>query len=410
LSTINLQWTQWKNGEIRLPDSKSWWNRYYTVKALSGQSLSEPKIYQADDVHRMYDALTEEGQERNVGGAGTGYRFMTSFLALKAMETGKSFRLDGNEQMKGRPIRGLVEPLQLLGAKIEYLGKAGYPPLLIHPSNIQGGRLQWNNQESSQFISSLMMIAPYLQNGLDLRWTGPLVSVSYIDLTQEIMEGAGAQIERDKNKLTIKPTGYTSNFDLRPQADWSSAAFWLSALMLRGRGSVTLKSLHPNTLQGDERLLHIFKSWGLQATDTQSGLHVALLDRSLPDRLDLDLSDAPDLVPTVAATCVGLRVAGRIKGIGHLRFKESNRLEALSAELSKWGAAVEIGSDRLQWGSFARPEEDIVHETYGDHRMAMAFAPLSQVQAIRIKDPEVVSKSYPLFWEEGHTLGLNLLQ
>jgi 3-phosphoshikimate 1-carboxyvinyltransferase len=303
-----------------------------------------------------------------------------------------------------------VEPLQLLGAKIEYLGKAGYPPLLIHPSNIQGGRLQWNNQESSQFISSLMMIAPYLQNGLDLRWTGPLVSVSYIDLTQEIMEGAGAQIERDKNKLTIKPTGYTSNFDLRPQADWSSAAFWLSALMLRGRGSVTLKSLHPNTLQGDERLLHIFKSWGLQATDTQSGLLVALLDRSLPDRLDLDLSDAPDLVPTVAATCVGLRVAGRIKGIGHLRFKESNRLEALSAELSKWGAAVEIGSDRLQWGSFARPEEDIVHETYGDHRMAMAFAPLSQVQAIRIKDPEVVSKSYPLFWEEGRTLGLNLLQ
>jgi len=406
LSTISLQWSLWKNEEVRLPDSKSWWNRYYLIKALSGQSLSEPKIYQADDVHRMYDGLTQTGAEINVGGAGTAYRFMTANLALRARRSGRTFRLDGNDQMRKRPIRALVDALRLLGTRIEYVGNKGYPPLLIQPGNLKGGTLHWSNRESSQFVSALMMIAPYLDEGLQIRWSGRLVSGSYIDLTQEIMEACGATIQREKHKIVIEPGEYSEDFHIRPQGDWSSAAFWLSALMLRGRGSVTLRDLYPGTHQGDECLLGIYKSWGLQATPTQVGMHVALLDRNLPERLDIDLGDAPDLVPTMAATAVGLRMVGRIKGIGHLRFKESNRLESLKAELERWGTTVEIGEDQLKWGSFAKPQEDIVHRTYGDHRMAMAFAPLAQIKEIKIEDPEVVAKSYPLFWEEGEKLGL----
>lgn len=407
MSTLKLQWPQWKNGEFRLPDSKSWWNRYYLIKALAGQRIPEPKVYQADDVHRMFDGLSQEGEEINVGGAGTAYRFSTAYFALRAMQTGRTFRLDGNDQMRKRPIRGLVDVLQLLGAEIEYLGNTGYPPLLIKPGPLKGGKIHWNNRESSQFVSALMMIAPYLSGGLQIRWSGNLVSGSYIDLTQELMEECGVPVQRDKHKMSIEEGEYNGDLHIRPQGDWSSAAFWLSALMLRGRGSVTFRDLHPGTHQGDERLLEIYKQWGLQATDTQVGLHVALLDRNLPERLDIDLGEAPDLVPTLAATAVALRMSGRIKGIGHLRFKESNRLESLKNELEKWGATVEVGENQLKWGSFLKPHEEIVHQTYGDHRMAMAFAPLAQIKEIKIEDPEVVAKSYPLFWEEGAKLGMS---
>ncbi len=406
LSTISLHWPNWKNSEVQLPDSKSWWNRYYLIRALAGQSLPKPGGYQADDVHQMYQALTGESDEINVGGAGTAFRFMTAFLALRAMRTGRAYRLDGNSQIRRRPISALVDALKYWGGHIQYLGNEGYPPLMILPARLNSRPLLWNNRESSQFVSALMMIAPYLAGGLQIRWNGSLVSGSYVEMTRELMKQAGADIQCGRNRMVIAEGQYAGELDIRPQGDWSSAAFWMSALMLRGCGSITFKGLHSGTQQGDEQLAGIYDRWGLQMTDTQMGTQVALFDRSLPGWIDLDLGEAPDLVPTVAATAVGLRLAGQIRGIGHVRLKESNRLSTLKTELGKWGATVEIGEDNLKWGAFTKPLEEIVHQTYGDHRIAMAFAPLAQIRNLRIAEPEVVAKSYPLFWEEGKKLGL----
>ena len=406
MSSLNLHWPQWKNNEVFLPESKSWRNRFAIIQGLCGQTLREPTISEADDVHRMYQALISREHDINVGGAGTAYRFLTAYYALQASKTGTTYRLDGNDQMRKRPIGALVDALQLLGAKIEYVGNAGFPPLLIKPSSLKSTRIHWSNRESSQFLSALMLIAPYLPKGLEVKWSGDLPSKTYLELTAELMKSSGVSVELGTNRLIIPSGGYDPSLEIRPEGDWSSAAFWLSALMIRGRGSITFNGLHLGTQQGDEKLIQLYKKWGLQVTDSTKGVHAALIERNIPDKIQLNLSEAPDLVPTLATLAVGLKIPGQIIGIGHLKFKESNRLESLKNELQKWGALVEINNESLKWGSFSRAHENIEHETYGDHRIAMAFAPLSQIQPIKIHDPEVVAKSYPNFWEDGIKLGL----
>ena len=409
MSTLPIHWPKWKDSEIELPDSKSWRNRQYIIQGLCGQDLTEPSAHQADDAHRMYQALSSNENIINAGSAGTAFRFLTAYFVIKAIETGTSYRLDGSAQMRKRPIGALVDALRLLGAKIDYLGNSGFPPLNIHPAAVSGKKIHWSNRESSQFLSALMLIAPYMNEGMDIRWSGSLPSFSYIELTAEIMQKHGADVALGENQISVSPTPYDRNMHVRPQGDWSSAAFWLSALMLRGKGAITLNGLHLGTHQGDEALIHLFKKWGLQVTDTQNGIRAVLLETDLPERIRLNLNEAPDLVPALSALAVGLKIPGHIEGIGHLRFKESNRLEALKIELQKWGAQVEITENGMKWGAFSPPNEEIIHHSYDDHRMAMAFAPLSQLQAIKIKDPEVVAKSYPGFWEDAVKLGLSIL-
>ena len=409
MSTLAIYWPKWKGGVIELPESKSWRNRQYIIQALSGQTFAEPTAIQADDVHRMYQALSSKGNEINAGSAGTAYRFLAAYYTLKAFETNTAFRLDGTAQMRKRPIGALVDSLRLLGANIEYLGNSGFPPLLIHPAAVSGKRIHWSNRESSQFLSALMLIAPYLKLGLAVHWSGILPSYSYVALTAEIMQQYGASVQLTENEVLVLPAPYVADADIRPEGDWSSAAFWLCGLMLRGKGTITFNGLHQGTRQGDELLIQLFKKWGLQIANIENGLNVELVDRNIPEKIKLNLSEAPDLVPALSALAVGLKIPGQIEGIGHLRFKESNRLEALKIELQKWGAQVEITENGMKWGAFNPPKEVIVHDTYDDHRMAMAFAPLSQLQAIKIKDPEVVSKSYPKFWEDAVKLGLSFL-
>ena len=420
-----------------LPYSKSICNRVLTIQALSwmkdgqldtawcerlrlGQEAVGPQSDGiCDDTRAMLDWLVRadrlDGQTLDIGAAGTAMRFSTALLSMLRTDC----VLTGSARMKERPIGLLVDALRCLGADIQYTEREGFPPLRIRGGAMRGGAVTLAGNVSSQFISALLMVGPMLEEGLQLRLEGEIISRPYIDMTLREMQTAGAQVawttERD---ITVEPVPYRQSRTTFIERDWTAASYWYEVLALGGReGSVlTLQGLLEESTQGDRRVADIFGHLGVQTTFVpDEAKTVVLTKRGTPDeRLDWDFVETPDLAQTVVVTCCLLGVPFHFTGLQSLRIKETDRIAALQNELRKLGFSIEADDRQMWWTGTAEPQiaqQTAAIDTYKDHRMAMAFAPAAlRCGRIVLNDPLVVSKSYPAFWEELRQTGLNLTE
>ena len=396
---------------ISLPASKSICNRVLTIVALSDGVGDVYNVSDCDDTNAIINAITmhKKGEKYiNIGAAGTAMRFMTAMLALRTKAT---VTIDGSARMRKRPIKELVDVLCQLGAKIEYAGESdSCAPLLIHQAPMRGGSVSINGSISSQYISALMMIAPGLSDGLTINITGGLVSRPYVEMTAAIMRDFGAQVLCTDNQITIKQGDYQSR-TYSVENDWSAASYWYEIRSLIPDVNLRLASLHKNSTQGDSKVAEIFKLFGVETEYTSDGVLLTYNPKSVAERIDIDLQNQPDLAQTIVVTACLKGIPFRISGLSTLRIKETDRISALISQLAKLGYTVRETEDATLESDSVRRSCDKAPaiETFDDHRMAMAFAPASiVVPGITIEDAEVVSKSYPKYWEHLKLIGFNL--
>ena len=396
---------------ISLPASKSICNRVLTIVALSDGVGDVYNVSDCDDTNAIINAITmhQKGEKYiNIGAAGTAMRFMTAMLALRTKAT---VTIDGSARMRKRPIKELVDVLCQLGAKIEYAGESdSCPPLLIRQAPMRGGTVSINGSISSQYISALMMIAPGLSDGLTINITGGLVSRPYVEMTAAIMRDFGAQVLCTDNQITIKQGDYQSR-TYSVENDWSAASYWYEIRSLIPDVNLRLASLHKNSTQGDSKVAEIFKLFGVETEYTSDGVLLTYNPKSVAERIDIDLQNQPDLAQTIVVTACLKGIPFRISGLSTLRIKETDRISALISQLPKLGYTVRETEDATLESDSVRRSCDKAPaiETFDDHRMAMAFAPASiVVPGITIEDAEVVSKSYPKYWEHLKLIGFNL--
>lgn len=393
------------NTTIDLPASKSISNRALIINALAGGMARLDNLSDCDDTSVMLHALRDLPEVIDVKAAGTAMRFLTAYLSI----TEGTHVVTGSERMKHRPIGVLVEALRYLGAEIDYLGEEGYPPLRITGRSLEGGRIDMPGNVSSQYVSALMMAAPAMRKGLELRLTGEIASRPYIDLTLWVMGEFGADAEwSDIDTITVKPKAYARQ-EYQIENDWSGSSYWYELLALcdDDESKICLTGLMDGSRQGDSVVRYVFSLLGVKTSfqghgqDIPTTVGLSRHLRTIP-RLDYDFVNSPDLAQTLAAGCCGMNIPFHFKGLGSLRIKETDRIEALKTELRKLGYVLESRNDaELIWNGERCEASMAPIDTYEDHRMAMAFAPLSMVfPGLRINEPQVVSKSYPHFWAD----------
>lgn len=393
--------------EIKLPLSKSISNRVLLINSLIGNRGSIESVAECDDTEAMKSALDSYSDNINVGAAGTAMRFLTAYFAVK---DGHTVILDGSERMRERPIKALVDALNSCGASISYVGKEGYPPLKIQGTRLQGGEIVLDGSISSQYVSALLMIAPYMEGGLNLTLTGDIVSRPYIDMTLDLMKEWGVESEVSSNTFRVSPGGY-SPIDFKVEADWSAASYWFEAAAF-SFGDIKLDGLMKKSRQGDSRVAELFKNFGIESEWNETGQLELNASPDITPRLVVDLSEQPDLAQTLAVTCCVLNIPFYMTGLSTLRIKETDRLTALCNELAKLSFRVECVDDSaLAWEGQRLPvtAAAVAVDTYKDHRMAMAFAPVALfLPGIVIKDAGVVTKSYPGFWDDMRKAGFRI--
>lgn len=381
---------------ISLPLSKSISNRALIINALTSNALPLHNVAKCDDTDAMVEALNSSDENINIGAAGTAMRFLTAFFASTP---GKKVILDGSERMRQRPIKALVDALCQCGAKISYTQNEGFPPLAIEGNSLEGGEVTLPASISSQYISALLMVAPLMVNGLTLTLEGEIASRPYILMTLEMMRQWGVECEFEGNIITVPHCNYTPiEFDV--EADWSAASYWYEISALSA-GCITLEGLYKNSIQGDSKLVNFFSQLGVDSQFDEEGLSLLPTPEQM-SRIELDLSEQPDIAQTIAVTCCMLRIPFKLTGLATLKIKETDRLEALKNELAKLSFSLHIEQDSaLIWEGKQHPIFEIPRiDTYKDHRMAMAFAPAAlYMPGLIINDIEVVSKSYPEYWE-----------
>ncbi len=384
------------NLEINLPASKSISNRALILNALAYSPYDIENLSDCDDTRVTVKALDSNNTTFDIGAAGTAMRFLTAFLAKTVGE----WVITGSERMKNRPIKLLVDALTSLGARIEYLEKEGFPPLRIFGSAMMGGEISLNGGVSSQYISALMMIAPYMQNGLKISLEGNVISVPYIRMTMSMMKEYGVEVAFENNTIDIKPQTYKP-IQYKVESDWSAASYWYEILSIAGKGRIFLNGLNENSSQGDSKVAELFEQLGVKTDYKQEGVLLTSTD-NYTDKFEYDFIDQPDLAQTFAVTCCLKNVPFHFKGVQSLKIKETNRIAALINELAKLGFVLfEPAEGELAWsGERCEYEKEISIATYEDHRMAMAFAPAALIVPINIEEPQVVSKSYPDFWKD----------
>jgi len=369
------------------------------IGSLAGSVTSLENLSESDDTQVLSHALEEEGDIIDIGHAGTSMRFLTAYLSTQS----RQLTLTGSQRMKQRPIGPLVDALKQVGAHIEYLEKEACPPLRIHGGAIRGGSIEIDAGISSQFISALMMIGPVLEGGLTLELKGDVVSATYIEMTLSLMNKCGAGASFDGRSIRIPQGDYTLE-KFRVESDWSGASYWFQVAALLPGSEIYLHNLSPDSLQGDSALVRIFSTLGVHSTFDTDGLWLKTPKTDLPDRFEYDFTGCPDLVQTLAVSLCALNIPFRFTGTTTLRVKETDRIAALQSELKRVGYVLSSDSrgEWLEWnGKRCDPETDPVIQTYHDHRMAMAFAPLAiSLGKIAIEDPGVVSKSYPGYWKD----------
>lgn len=369
------------------------------------ETPSFKNISAADDTKRMIFYLNQiKSCSRqnlslviNAENAGTVMRFLASLLSV----TKGKWLLTGSKRMKQRPIGTLVSALQVLGAEISYTDKKGYPPLKIIGNDLKGGFVHMDADISSQFISSLMMIAPSTLKGITIDFNQKPVSFPYIRMTQKLMKLFGVEAELTETSVNIKPSEYQVK-DLYIEPDWSSASYWYEIAALADQAEIFLKGFTKNSVQGDSCVWQIFDELGVYTEFKNNGIQL-ISTKTHTTHFQYDFTDAPDLVPAVLTTCAAKRIKATITGVDHLKHKESDRMQALGIELTKIGAVLKSinGVYTLTFTKSKATEKTWVFETYKDHRMAMCFAPLVFIfNDIVIKDKNVVDKSYPAFWND----------
>lgn len=384
------------NLEIALPASKSISNRALILNALSYSPADIENLSDCDDTRVLVKVLDSTVSTFDIGAAGTAMRFLTAFLAKTVGE----WVLTGSERMKQRPIKLLVEALNSLGARIEYVEKEGFPPLRIFGSALMGGEINLNGGVSSQYISALMMIAPYMQNGLKIILEGNVISIPYIRMTMGMMKEYGVEVKFENNTIEIEPQIYVP-VQYKVESDWSAASYWYEILSVAGKGSIFLKGLNHNSSQGDSKVADLFVQLGVTTQYQPEGVLLTPTADNVAE-FSYDFVDQPDLAQTFAVTCCLKNIPFHFKGVQSLKIKETNRVAALIAELEKLGYVLhEPHEGELAWsGERCNPAPEISIATYDDHRMAMAFAPVALHTPITIEHPSVVSKSYPRFWDD----------
>lgn len=399
---------------INLPASKSICNRALIIQALAGSTMLPANLSDCDDTRVMAAALRDMPEVIDIGAAGTAMRFLAAYLSVG---TG-THTLTGTERMRQRPIGVLVGALRQLGAHIEYLGTEGFPPLRVTGRPLAGGALEVAGDVSSQYISALLMIGPMLRQGLTLKLTGDIVSRPYIDLTLWTMTGFGAQVEwSDVDTISVAPVPYRAT-TYAVENDWSAASYWYEvvALLNKPEARVVLPGLSDGSRQGDSVTRYIGSLMGVKTTfdtlaDGSQQVVLASHGCTLP-RLDYDFVNSPDLVQTFVVACAAKGIPFHFTGLASLRIKETDRIEALKRELRKLGVLLTDRHDsELIWdGERCDPTMEPI-DTYQDHRMAMAFAPAAlTLGPVTINHPEVVSKSYPHYWDDLRRAGFKITQ
>lgn len=392
---------------IRITGSKSESNRLLLLQALCPQIRIE-NLSNSDDSVLMQNALNSDDSVIDIHHAGTAMRFLTAYFSI---QKDREITITGSTRMKERPIKILVDALRHLGAEITYLEKDGFPPLKINGRTITKNKVTLKANVSSQYISALLLIAPKLKDGLVLKLKGKITSIPYIKMTLSLLSQIGVETNFRDNTIIVKPMINTPKSQtLVVESDWSSASYFYSLVALSEVNTeLTISSYKKDSLQGDSVLANIYKKLGVKTSFSE---HTLILKRSsdleIKQSINLDLSDAPDIAQTVAVTCFGLGIGCDLKGLHTLKIKETDRLVALKTELKKLGAEIEITENSLCLKPSDKINSDISIATYNDHRMAMAFAPLGLKTSIRIENANVVSKSYPQFWEDLKTIGFKL--
>lgn len=390
---------------ISISGSKSETNRLLLLQALYSE-LEINNVSNSDDSDVMQKALSTDGIVKDIHHAGTAMRFLTAYFAV---QQSKEVVLTGSARMHERPIKILVEALRQLGANIEYLENDGFPPLKIKGEKITHNKVSLPANVSSQYISALLLIAPKLENGLELTLEGEITSVPYIEMTLALLDEIGVESKFEKNKISISPklTTHSSQI-ITVESDWSSASYWYSMVALSEIGTkITLSSYKKNSLQGDSALVEIYKDFGVQTvfnSDNSITLSKQITHNS--QLITHNLNYSPDIAQTIAVTCFGLGIGCDLFGLHTLKIKETDRLEALKTELTKLEAEISVTNDSLHLKPSNQIKDDVTITTYQDHRMAMAFAPLALKTNIIIAEAEVVSKSYPDFWNDLKAIGL----
>ena len=391
--------------DITITGSKSESNRLLLLKALF-ENLEIQNVSNSDDSQYMLKALSTESTTVDIHHAGTAMRFLTAYFATLE---GSTILLTGSQRMQERPIKILVDALKDLGADIEYENQDGYPPLRITGKKLLTDEVRMKANVSSQYISALVLMATKLENGLKLHLDGKITSVPYINMTLSLLDQIGVETSFEGQTIHVKPYLETDSKTLTVESDWSSASYFYSIVALSPLGTqVCLSTYKKDSLQGDAVLKDIYKQMGVETTFDGSKIILKKINNTLPGSIDIDLANAPDIAQTIVVTCLGLQAQCRLTGLHTLKIKETDRLEALKSEIYKFGTDLNITNDSLSLLNPKPLESAAIVETYNDHRMAMAFAPLALLTSFSIKEAEVVSKSFPDFWKNLLELGLNI--
>ena len=399
--------------EIKITGSKSETNRLLLLQALY-PNITLENTSNSDDSEVMSSALSTNHQPTttnhqiiDIHHAGTAMRFLTAYFAS---QENRIVTLTGSSRMKERPIKILVEALKQFGAKIDYLENDGFPPIKITGQKITNNKVSLPANVSSQYISALLLIAPKLQNGLELTLIGEITSIPYIKMTLNLLQEIGVETAFIANIIIVKPKFDLINpKTLTVESDWSSASYFFSILALSKVGSqITLSSYKQNSLQGDAALVEIYEKLGVETHFDGNKMTLVKQPNFKCNTLNLDLNNTPDIAQTIVVTCLGLGIGCHLTGLHTLKIKETDRLEALKTELSKLGASISVTDESLTLAPSTNINPNQTIATYNDHRMAMAFAPLALKTNINIENAEVVSKSYPDFWNDLIKLGFEI--
>ena len=390
------------NKTIQISGSKSISNRLLILQKLFG-NVEIINLSDSQDSQMMQNALCSESEIIDIHHAGTAMRFLTSYFAIQESRT---TILTGSERMKNRPIQFLVDALRSLDAEIEYLEKEGFPPLKIVGKNLEKSSVKIPANVSSQFISSLLMIAGKLKNGLEIELIGEITSRPYLEMTLQILKDVGIESDFSGNVIKIKSfdiTNCASPITYEVESDWSSASYFYSLAAI-GRENIHLKSFKTSSLQGDSVLQKIyFDFFGIETIFYENENTTSLISKEnfqFPKNINLNMNNCPDIAQTLCVTATAMKIPFEISGLATLKVKETDRLIALQNELQKIGCMTEISDDSIKSISFSEPQENISIKTYNDHRMAMSFAPFSLIKELNIEDENVVEKSYIDFWKD----------
>ena len=393
------------NEEITISGSKSESNRLLILQNLFSE-ISIENLSDSDDSIHMQHALSTKDEVVDIGHAGTAMRFLTSYFAVKS---GREVVLTGSKRMQNRPIEILVNALKDLGADISYEAKVGYPPIRIKGKNSIKEKVQINGNVSSQYISSLLLIASKLENGLEIELVGKITSIPYINMTLSLLNQLAIETRFEGNIIKVFPKEAIQKQTVVVESDWSSASYFYSIIASAAiDSSIKLFAYKEESLQGDSCLAEIYAHFGVATIFGKDCITLKKEGKTNPETLAINLKNAPDIAQTIAVTCFSEGISCNLTGLHTLKIKETDRLEALKEELTNLGALISVTNDSLHLERSSKINENIAIKTYNDHRMAMAFAPLALKVPIKILNAEVVTKSFQKFWDDMQQIGIKI--